>query len=111
MRRRRRAPLTQLARAGERTQLLIGDAPLAQVRFTATVLGGTPEENGEAFRALLDGAKGAYRDAVLLNAAAALVVADKVASLPEGAEMAAEAIDSGAAKAKVEGLAKITSAA
>jgi anthranilate phosphoribosyltransferase len=74
------------------------------------ILGGTPAENATAFRALLDGAKGAYRDAVLLNAAAALVVADKAASLPEGAEMARESIDSGAAKAKIEALAKITSA-
>ncbi|MEM0987700.1 MAG: hypothetical protein AAGK00_02380 [Pseudomonadota bacterium] len=39
-RRRRRAPDTQLARAGERTQLLIGDAPLAEVRFKATVMDG-----------------------------------------------------------------------
>ena len=42
MRRRRRAPTTQLARAGERTQILIGDAPLAQARFTAQVFDGTP---------------------------------------------------------------------
>ncbi|MHC0053022.1 anthranilate phosphoribosyltransferase [Actibacterium sp. D379-3] len=75
------------------------------------ILGGTPEENGHAFRALLDGAKSAYRDAVLLNAAAALVVADKVTTLPEGVEMASESIDSGAALAKIRGLAKITTEA
>ena len=73
------------------------------------ILGGTPKENGAAFAALLGGAPGAYRDAVLLNSAAALVVADKVRTLPEGVEMASESIDSGAAKAKVEGLARITS--
>jgi anthranilate phosphoribosyltransferase len=72
------------------------------------ILGGTPTENAQAFRDLLDGAKSAYRDAVLLNAAAALVVADKVADLKAGAEMAAESIDSGAAKAKVEALARVT---
>ena len=44
------------------------------------ILGGTPAENAAAFRALLDGAPGAYRDAVLLNAAAALVVADQAAN-------------------------------
>ena len=38
------------------------------------ILGGTPAENAAALRALLEGADGAYRDAVLLNAAAALVV-------------------------------------
>jgi len=75
------------------------------------ILGGTPAENAQAFRDLLDGAKNAYRDAVLLNAAAALVVADKAADLKSGAEMAAESIDSGAAKARVEALARITQAA
>ncbi len=73
------------------------------------IIGGTPEENGAAFAALLDGAESAYRDAVLLNAAAALVVADKAASLSEGAEMARESIDSGAAKRALEILARITS--
>ncbi|MEL7253570.1 MAG: anthranilate phosphoribosyltransferase [Pseudomonadota bacterium] len=86
------------------------DAGLPVHPFEA-ILGGTPEENGAAFRALLDGASGAYRDAVLLNAAAALVVADKVSTLPEGAEMAAESLDSGSAKAKIETLARITSEA
>jgi anthranilate phosphoribosyltransferase len=74
------------------------------------ILGGTPDHNASAFRALLDGAPGAYRDAVLLNSAAALVVADKAASLPEAVEAARESLDSGAAKAKIEALARITSA-
>jgi len=72
------------------------------------ILGGTPEENGRAFAALLVGAQGAYRDAVLLNAAAALVVADKASALVEGVEMARASIDSGAAKEKIEALARIT---
>ncbi|NOX73351.1 MAG: anthranilate phosphoribosyltransferase [Alphaproteobacteria bacterium] len=72
------------------------------------ILGGTPAENGAAFRALLEGEASAYRDAVLLNAAAALIVADKVKTLPQGVEMARESIDSGAAKAKIEALAKLT---
>ncbi|MGV6810695.1 MAG: anthranilate phosphoribosyltransferase [Brevirhabdus sp.] len=75
----------------------------------SAIMGGTPEENGAAFRALLNGETGAYRDAVLLNAACALVVADKVNTLPEGVEIAAESIDSGAALKKIEGLARITS--
>ena len=65
---------------------------------------------GNAFRALLDGATGAYRDAVLFNAAAALVVADRAATLTEGVDLARASIDSGAAKAKVAALARITSA-
>ena len=73
------------------------------------LIGGTPEENADAMRALLDGATGAYRDAVLFNAAAALVVADKAATLPEGVEIARESIDAGKAKQAVETLARITS--
>ena len=72
------------------------------------ILGGTPEANAAAFRALLGGAHGAYRDAVILNAAAALVVAGRAAGLREGAEMARESLDSGAARAKVEALARAT---
>lgn len=77
----------------------------------SAILGGEPAENAEAFRALLDGAPSAYRDAVLFNASAALVVADKAAGLKEGVEMAAASIDSGAAKAKIEALAALTQAA
>jgi anthranilate phosphoribosyltransferase len=72
------------------------------------ILGGTPAENGAAFRRLLEGEPGAYRDAVLLNAAAALIVAGRAANLAEGAEMAREAIDNGMALAKVETLVEIT---
>ncbi|WP_292287046.1 anthranilate phosphoribosyltransferase [Marivita sp.] len=75
------------------------------------ILGGTPAENAAAFRALLDGTRSAYRDAVLLNAAAALVVADKAKDLKSGAEMAADSVDSGAAKARVEALARVTQSA
>ncbi len=75
------------------------------------ILGGTPEENATAFRALLAGETGAYRDAVLFNAAAALVVAGKASDLRDGVARAAESIDSGAAKAKVEALAAATQAA
>ncbi len=75
------------------------------------ILGGTPEENAQAFRALLEGAPGAYRDAVLLNSAAALVIAEKATNLKEGAAIAAESIDSGKAREKVEGLARVTSGA
>ena len=72
------------------------------------ILGGTPEENGRAFRRLLGGETSAYRDAVLLNAAAALLVAGRADSLMEGVDMAAQSIDSGAAQEKIEGLARVT---
>lgn len=74
-----------------------------------SILGGSPEENGKAFRALLDGAPGAYRDAVLLNAAAALIVAGKTDDPRSGVEMACESIDSGKARRKIEILAQLTS--
>ena len=63
----------------------------------ADIRGGDAEENAVALRALLDGRKGAYRDIVLLNAAAALIVADKVETLAEGAALAAAVIDDGRA--------------
>ena len=83
------------------------DAGLPQHPFEQ-IVGGTPEANGRAFRALLAGEPSAYRDAVLLNSAAGLVVAGRAESLTEGATMAAESIDSGAAQAKVEGLARVS---
>lgn len=83
------------------------DAGLPVHPFEA-ILGGTPEENGQAFQALLSGAPGAYRDAVLLNSAAALVIAGKAFDLKAGVEQGRASIDSGSAKAAVETLARIT---
>lgn len=64
--------------------------------------GGDAPFNAAALRALLLGEQGAYRDAVLLNAAAALIVADQARDLRSGAEEAAEAIDKGLAKALLD---------
>ena len=77
------------------------DAGLPVHPFEA-IVGGTPAENAQAFRALLAGERSAYRDAVLLNAAAALVVASEAADLREGAEEAAETIDKGLANALLD---------
>ncbi|MCH2094916.1 MAG: anthranilate phosphoribosyltransferase [Rhodobacteraceae bacterium] len=74
------------------------------------LLGGAPDENAKAFRALLEGQPSAYRDAVLLNTAAALIVADQAKDLRQGVEIAKESIDSGAAKSKVKALAQATQA-
>ena len=76
-----------------------------------SILGGTPEQNAAALRGLLAGEESAYRDAVLLNAAAALVIAGSASDLKDGVEQARQAIDSGAAQAKVEALARVTSGA
>lgn len=67
-------------------------APIEAIR------GGDPKHNSEALRALLAGALGPYRDAVLLNAGAALVVAGLTPDYAEGAALAAEALDSGRAE-------------
>ncbi|MEM8693736.1 MAG: anthranilate phosphoribosyltransferase [Pseudomonadota bacterium] len=72
------------------------------------IVGGSPDENAKAFNALLDGAPSAYRDAVLLNAAAALLVADAAPDLTTGVEMAVTSIDSGAARDKITAVARIT---
>lgn len=72
------------------------------------IIGGLPEENAFRLRALLNGAKGAYRDAALFNSAAALVIAGRAGDLREGVAIAAESIDSGAARAKVAALAAVT---
>ena len=72
------------------------------------IIGGTPEENARDFNALLDGVQNAYRDAVLLNSAAALVVADVATDLKQGVEMARTSIDSGAARDKITAVARIT---
>ena len=64
--------------------------------------GGTPEENAQITRDILNGAKGPKRDAVLLNAGAALYINDKAASFKEGVKLAAELIDSGKAMQLLE---------
>lgn len=73
------------------TQLGMKNAPVEAIR------GGDAAHNAKALRALLDGDAGPYRDAVVLNAAATLVVADKASNWEDGAALAADAIDSGMA--------------
>jgi anthranilate phosphoribosyltransferase len=77
----------------------------------AEIVGRDPEYNAAALRGVLDGEKSAYRDSVLLNTSAALVIADKAANLKEGVEIASESIASGAAKEKLSLLAQITTEA
>lgn len=67
-------------------------SPLEAIR------GGDAAHNAAALVALLDGAQGAYRDIVLFNAAAALMIAARAVDLREGVALAAESLDAGAAK-------------
>ena len=103
-------PLDELSVGGPSTVLRLGCAaerltpeeaglnrhPLVALR------GGNAHYNADALRRLLMGEEGAYRDAVLLNAAAALIVAGEVSDWKAGVEEAAEAIDKGLAKALLE---------
>ena len=102
---------TQVAelRNGEIREFTVApeDAGLPRHPFDA-IIGGEPSHNAAAFRALLDGEASAYRDAVLLNASAALLIAGRVADLAQGTELAAESIDSGAAKERLVRLAEVT---
>jgi len=77
-------------------------APLAALK------GGEPAENAAKLRAILDGATGPLTDIVLLNAAAALIVAGKAKDLRAGVDLAAKSVVSGAAKRALEKLVAIT---
>jgi anthranilate phosphoribosyltransferase len=79
-------------------QAELGPAPVS------AILGGAAAANAEALLALLRGARGAYHDTVVLNAAACLVVADRAADLAAGAALARGALADGAALAKLEAL-------
>jgi anthranilate phosphoribosyltransferase len=70
--------------------------------------GGEAADNARILRDVLDGQKGAPRDAVLANAAAALVTAGAARDLPHGVKVAAAAIDGGGAREKLRQLAEIT---
>jgi len=74
----------------------------------AALKGGDPKENAAALRAVLDGEVSAYRDIVLLNAAAALVVAERAANLAEGVAQAMAAVDGGKAREVLAKLVDIT---
>jgi anthranilate phosphoribosyltransferase len=74
----------------------------------ATLAGGSAAENAELIRRILEGEKSSRRDVVVMNAAAALVAAGKAEHLPGAVLLAEKSIDSGAALAKLEALAKFT---
>ncbi len=93
--------------AVSRFEVVPEDAGLARTD-PAALAGGDPSHNAAALRRVLAGAPGAYRDIVLLNAAAALVVAGKAQDLAGGAALAGAAIDGGAARQVLERLVAIT---
>ena len=107
--------LDELSLAGENHVVALADGAIRAFRLTgaeaglpswphAAIRGGEAGENAAALRALLEGAAGAYRDTVLFNAAAALMVTGRVVDLRAGVATAAAAIDSGAALGALERL-------
>ena len=85
-----------------------GEDGLDEITLTDSLRGGTIEENAALLREILAGAPGHQRDAVLVNAAAALVVGDRAPSLEQGVGLAREVIDSGRALAKLEQLIELS---
>jgi anthranilate phosphoribosyltransferase len=83
----------------------LGLAPAA----ARDVRGGSPEENAAALRRVLSGERGPLRDFTLLNAAAGLVAGDRAASVSEGIALAAQAVDSGAARESLERFVSVSS--
>ena len=77
---------------------------------TSAIAGGDAAANAAALLALLHGRRGPYRETVLLNAAAALIVAGRAGGLPEGVAEAAACIDRGAALAALDALRRATAA-
>ncbi len=94
---------------GKVTRLEISPADVGLATTTLENLkGGTPAENADALRAVLRGEPGAYRDVVLFNAGAALMIAGKANDVAGGIALATQSIDSGAAAEALSKMAAIT---
>ena len=85
--------------------------PVCRARPIEAIRGGDAALNAATLQALLQGATGPYRDTVLLNAAAALIVAGRAGDLREGVALAGRSIASGAALAALETLRRETARA
>ena len=111
--------LDELTVAGDNLVIMLENGDIAERTVTAAdaglrsspldaIKGGEAAENARALLALLEGAPGAYRDTVVLNSAAALIVAGRADGLMDGAAQAAAAIDGGAAMAALDRLRQAT---
>jgi len=98
-----------LLRHGAITEMTISPEDIGlPIAKTDDLIGGTPDENAKALRGLLEGQTSAYRDIVILNAAAALFGGGHADSLSDGAAKAVQSLDSGAALARLDQLVAIT---
>jgi anthranilate phosphoribosyltransferase len=92
------------------TEIVPEDAGLERSSLEA-LRGGGAAENAQALTALLKGEKNAYRDIVMLNAAAALMVAGRANDIMAGAALAQQLLDNGAARDKLDQLVKVSNSA
>jgi anthranilate phosphoribosyltransferase len=74
----------------------------------AALKGGDAASNAQAIRGLFEGVQGPYRDIVLLNAGAALVIAERASDMPSALVLAADALDNGKAKRVLADLVRVT---
>ncbi len=94
---------------GEISEFIIAPEDVGIKRATIEdIRGGTGNHNAKALSALLEGEKGPYRDIVLMNAAAGLLIAGKAETYADGIELAAETIDSGKALAALNKLVDVS---
>jgi anthranilate phosphoribosyltransferase len=111
--------LDELSLAGANQVVALADGRISEFSVTAgdaglqaapieAIRGGDAAENAAALIAVLQGAESAYRDTVLLNAGAALIVAGRAQSLREGVELARRSVDSGAALARLDALRRLS---
>ena len=111
--------LDELTTAGPNQVVALKDGMISEFTVTAAqaglrpapisaIIGGDSAFNAAALRGMLEGATGAYRDMVLLNSAAALIIAGMVDDLPSGVALATASIDSGAALSALETLKRET---
>jgi len=102
---------------GTKISVVNGDRTIESMDFTPTdvgyqlatledIKGGTPAENADIMLQIFDGEKNPYRDVVILNAAAGIIVGGMAADFPEAIDIAEESIDSGTAKQVLDNLAK-----
>jgi anthranilate phosphoribosyltransferase len=96
-------------RGGAVNTFYLHPADVGLTKSAPTALrGGDARENAAIAKGVLGGKPGAPRDIVLLNAGASLLIAGRVATIPEGIGMAAEAIDSGRAAAALDALVRVS---
>ncbi len=96
--------VSELADGRIRTYEIYPEQYFGELAAPEAIAGGAPAQNAAITRAILDGEAGPRRNVVIVNAAAALVCAGKAQRIEDGLRQAAEVIDSGAARAKLEDL-------